>query len=494
VTAAAAIVALLLCVSADSYYDRGMALARQERWDEAKSEFELGRDQYPQDRRFTLELAGIAFKQQRYSDAKRNLRHALSSDPTDRYANDFLATLYQLEENTEAALKYWNRIGKPKIEDVRMEPPPEVNRVLLDRAFAFAPASVLDLSDLMTTEARLDFLDIFPRYRLDLVARPDGAFDVLFRSTQRSHWGALIALLSGAPFQSITPQFSNLGRSGANVTSLLRWDKQKRRALLALSGPIARNASLGYRLYVDGRNENWIIHGLNLKKIAAGAEMRARVGGRWGWSSGFEVARREFLNVPIDDSLYRDGMSLKYRGTVEAWLVRAPERRFTLQGEASWESGRTFGRTSHEFARMSGSLHAQWFPQSRGESYEVNAHFRAGRIFGQAPFDELYKLGLERDNDLPMRAHIGTRDGKKGSAPLGRKYGLLNWEADRVVHDNGFLKIRLGPFVDTGGVGSRWLWDVGVQCKVTVFGVGVALSYGKDLRSGASAYYATGAR
>ena len=28
-------------------------------------------------------------------------------------------------------------------------------------------------------------------------------------------------------------------------------------------------------------------------------------------------------------------------------------------------------------------------------------------------------LGLERDNDLPMRAHIGTRDGRKGSAPGG---------------------------------------------------------------------------
>ena len=47
------------------------------------------------------------------AEAKRNLRTALHRNPDDRYANDFLATLYQLDGNTEAALKYWNRLGKP---------------------------------------------------------------------------------------------------------------------------------------------------------------------------------------------------------------------------------------------------------------------------------------------------------------------------------------------------------------------------------------------
>ena len=107
----AAIFALLLSVSADSYYDRGMALARQQRWDEAKSEFELGSTQYPLDRRFMLELAGVAFKQQRYADAKRNLQRALKREPADPYATDVLATLSLLDVTTEAALEYWNRIG-----------------------------------------------------------------------------------------------------------------------------------------------------------------------------------------------------------------------------------------------------------------------------------------------------------------------------------------------------------------------------------------------
>ena len=108
-------------------------------------------------------------------------------------------------------------------------------------------------------------------------------------------------------------------------------------------------------------------------------------------------------------------------------------------------------------------------------------------------------LGMERDNDLWMRAHVGTRDGRKGSAPLGRNYFLSNWEIDKRIYHNGFFSLKLSPFLDTGkitdplpGLGSgRWLWDTGVQAKFRVLGVGVTLIYGKDLRSGHNAFYAT---
>ena len=90
-------------------------------------------------------------------------------------------------------------------------------------------------------------------------------------------------------------------------------------------------------------------------------------------------------------------------------------------------------------------------------------------------------LGMERDNDLWMRAHVGTRDGRKGSAPLGRNYFLSNWEIDKRIYHNGFFSLKLSPFLDTGkitdplpGLGSgRWLWDTGVQAKFRVLGVGV---------------------
>jgi hypothetical protein len=110
-------------------------------------------------------------------------------------------------------------------------------------------------------------------------------------------------------------------------------------------------------------------------------------------------------------------------------------------------------------------------------------------------------LGLERDNDLWLRAHIGTRDGRKGSAPLGRNYFLSNWEIDKHVYGNGIFSVKLSPFLDTGKItgsaglsSTRWLWDTGVQAKFGVLGVGVTFTYGKDLRSGNNAFYAMTAR
>jgi hypothetical protein len=182
---------------------------------------------------------------------------------------------------------------------------------------------------------------------------------------------------------------------------------------------------------------------------------------------------------------------------LNATLWRLSERRLTLEGDLSSRAGRLWSEPSHTFEKLQSSVHFRWLPQAQGDDYEVQHWIWAGKTFGDVPFDELYMLGLERDNDLWMRGHIGTRDGRKGSAPLGRNYFLSNWEADKNVYGNGVFTVKLGPFVDTGkitdssaGLGShKWLWDLGVEAKVRVFGVGVVFSFGKDLRSGNNAFY-----
>jgi len=54
------------------------------------------------------------------------------------------------------------------------------------------------------------------------------------------------------------------------------------------------------------------------------------------------------------------------------------------------------------------------------------------------------------------------------------------------------LLIPANLFSPLAGLGSReWLWDIGLQAKMRVFGAGVVFSYGKDLRSGNNAFYLT---
>lgn len=503
--------------SADLDFYYGTALAQEGRWEDAQRAFAAGAGLQSGDKRFPLELAGVAFKQKRYPVAARHLRRALRLDPTDAYGNDFLGTVYFLQGNIAAALKYWNRVGKPQVVEVRSQPTPEVNAALHDRAMVFAPASVLRLPDLLTTEARLDGLEIFSRYQFDLQARDDGKFDVLFRNRERDGWGQgalekLFLLFRGLPFQSITPEIYNLRHQAINFVSMCRWDAEKRRLRARLSSPFQANPKFRYALSADLRSENWdirnsfqgpapVLESFNMRREAVGVDFAAFESGRWQWSAGAEISHRDFRSVTpetaLPPSLLAKGYQLKQITQLNAGLWRLPERRLTLEGGVSSQLGSIWSQPSHSFEKLQGSLRLHWLPQSQGDDYEMQHRIRAGKTFGEVPFDELFMLGLERDNDLEMRGHIGTRDGRKGSAPLGRNYFLSNWEADKNVYRNGIFTVKLGPFLDTGkitdasaGLGSqKWLWDLGAQATVRVFGVGVAFSYGKDLLSGNNAFY-----
>jgi tetratricopeptide (TPR) repeat protein len=503
--------------SADLNYYYGTALARLKRWDDARKAFLIGFSQQPDDKRFPLGLAGVSFKQKNYEDAADYLRHALRLDPADTYAHDFLASVYFLQGNFEAALKHWNRLSKPHIESVRIEPSPEVDPVLLDHAFALAPASMLSLPQLRTTKARIDGLNIFTDYRFDLEARPDGKFDAVFRARERNGWGntkwaGLISLLRGLPFQAIHPEYFNIGQRAINFESLIRWDAEKRRLRANLSGPFSEDPKWRYRLELDLRNENWdigssssdrapLLGGFNMRRQAVTAGITSFVNGRFDWSTGVELSHRDFRNVNagavLTPQLLARGFQLKHMGELNYELVNVPERRLNVGASASTQIGRIWSQPSQAFAKFQSSLHARWLPQAEGDDYEMQAKVYAGRTFGEPPFDELFILGVERDNDLWLRSHVGTRDGRKGSAPLGRNYLLSNWELDKNLYSNALLNLKLGPFVDSGkitgsstGLGSKtWLWDVGVQTKVRMLGVGLAFSYGKDLRSGNNAFY-----
>ncbi len=508
--------------SAGQDFDYGMALARLGRLSEAEGALRQGSRLAPQDPRFPIELAGIAFRQKRNALAERRLRAALRLAPQDSYANNFLATLYFLDGNLEAALKYWNRIGKPQIDQINEDPVPHVSPVLLDRAFAFAPASTLLLPQYLATQPRLHGLGIFPAWQLDLDARPGGGFNADFRARElsglgSSGWEDLFLVFRGLPFQQIEPGLWNLRRQAINFDSIFRWDAQKRRIFADLSGPWEHGAKYRWRFSTDLRNENWalrngfagpapVLASFNMRTERGGFDFVSYSSGHIGWQTGAELSHRDFRSVAaggvLTPQMLARGYELKQRARIDATLWRIPERRFTLSAGADAQAARIWPSPSTsgigEFEKLSGSIAWRWFPRSQGDDYESAQQLRAGRIFGQAPFDELYILGLERDNDLPMRAHIGTRDGRKGSAPLGRDFFLANWDLDKNLYANGLMKLQLGPLLDIGKIADpgtalgshKWLFDAGAQLKVRVFGEGLVFSYGKDLRTGNNAWYA----
>ncbi|MGH9469688.1 MAG: hypothetical protein ACRD1N_05015 [Terriglobia bacterium] len=501
-------------------YYRGMALAKLKRWSEARQAFLRGRRKAPRDKRFPTELGGVAFVQKNYAEAKRELRATLRLDPHDRYALDFMATIYELEDNTAAALKYWNRAGMPEVQKITFTPTPQLDPVLLNGAIAFSRGAVLTLPAWRTTQARLGALGVFTQPRLGVQPLTGGGYGVQLTSIERNGWGnsklqGLVSLLRGAPYETIYPEFFNLGQSAMNFTSLLRWDPNKERVFTSFSSPIESSAEWRYELYLDGRRENWNlsntffgaaapVNDMRLEKVEGGARVESVVSGRLQWNMGVDLSGRSFSNVhpatPSAASFFRNGFALEYRAGAGSRIIDLPEHRFSVDAGATSQAGRMWLRGANPFLQAEGSLRAHWLPQAQGNDYEMNFQARAGKTWGAVPFDDLFILGIERDNDLWLRAHVGTADGKKGSAPLGRNYSLFNWDDFKRIYTNGFFNLSAGPFLDWGRISDpsgdfgsrRWLMDTGIELKIGVLGgATVELVFGKDLRTGANAFYAT---
>ncbi len=510
-------------VPADLELDRGLALAQLGRFKEAERTFEAGHAGHPRDGRFLEEMAGIAYRDKRFASAKRDLRRALVLDPKDTYASNFLAAIYFLEGNLEAALKYWNRVGKPKLSDLTYDPVPELDPLILDRAFKFSPGAVWTRNQYLTTNAQLDQLDLFPNMFYELQAQRDGAFKLVWHASQEPswhdlRWQAAVSMLRGLPYLSVYPEFYNLNDKGLNWLSFVRWDDNKRWLSSAVAWPLEENPRQRVRLYFVGRNENWnvtntltrgatLAAGFNMRRAVVGMEVGGVENWRWQWNVNGEYSYRDFralAGIPAQaDKLFTKSSGMDLRASVHRSLIRFPERRFSLDGSATGEAGRFFTNPLGKYGQLQGSLAANWFPQAQGDDYQTSTMLRAGKTFGQVPFDDFFMLGFDRDNELWMRGHNGLIDGKKGNAPLGRDYVLSNSDAEKVVFHDAFVQVQVGPFLDTGNIydssqyfGSpKWLTDTGVQATVKLLGnFSFVLGYGKDLRSGANTFYSMASR
>ncbi len=509
-------------LSADDKYDVGMAYAHLQQWPEARTALLSGQRQCPGQKRFPVELAGIAFQAKHYPEAASWLRRAVKLDPHDTYVLNFAATVYFLNGNLDAALKYWNLLQKPSIAALHFDPQLRVHRQLVDRSFAFAPASTLEHSQYGATETRLRNLGIFPAFHISLNARSDGDFDAEFHAIEQNGFGnsrlqALVSTFGGAFYETIYPSYFNIGRSAINVESLFRWDTQKRRAWITLSGPLNNLPQWRWKLVTDERNENWTIRdsftgpapslgSVNLQRQTLSASIAGFPHGTIEWSTGAELSHRTYRNIDygsaLNSTLVAPGYQFKHLASIRGTMFDIPERRFSLTGSATSQFARLWSTPPRAYEKLQGSASAHWFPQASGDLYQVSQQLRAGHTFGRAPFDELFMLGVERDNDLWLRGLIGTRDGRKGSSPLGDSYVLSNSDFDRRLYSNGLFTLRAGPLLDIGKSwaptaslsANRWLFSTGIEARLTVFGTGVVFTWGRDLRTGSNAFYATLAR
>ncbi|MFB3902761.1 MAG: hypothetical protein ACE15E_04855 [Acidobacteriota bacterium] len=496
-------------LDAEHRFLRGLALAHLGHLPEAEAELKQAAGQMgKRGGKILIELAGVQFKQKRFSESARNLRRAVSLGESDPYVFDFLASLYYLDGNLEAAIKYWNRVGKPDVQELKVEPDGILDPVLLNRALAISPASELKLPSLRLTELRLEMLDVFARRRYDLSARQDGQFDLTVQTAEKADLraGSAFRSLAGVarelPFQTVHADLRNIGRSAVNWSSAFRWKLGNRLFASRLAAPVGHNPNLLYHAGVEVRDEEWDLSawteagGLtSLRLVATGAGITSIAGERWVWSTGFTASHRDLVAgrspSPHPDSVRASGFALASTWGARYRFLDLPEKRMQLSGEAQWELGRFWSSQAALFNQGEVALKGSWEAQKHGRLL-VTAQAQAGTSGGSIPFDRLFRLGMDRDSNLLLRGHSGTRNGLKGDGPMGGGYLLVNADLQKRLYGSGLLSLSAGPFVDSGRIlepRSRavegWMLDTGFEGRLALLGLfQVALSYGIDTGTG----------
>jgi hypothetical protein len=488
---------------ADGDYQRGMDLARQERWPEARAAFLSGFHKAPLDKRFPIELAGVSFREGRRPESKKYILEALALDPDDVYANDFLATLYVLEGNLDAAIQRWNRIARPRIARVRAIPEPRLRPALFDRALVFAPESLLDFQEVESTRANLALLGIFPGVRFELAPGAGESFDLILRTLERNGWGGtwperLLPMLAETPFQTVRFGLYNLRKSAEILEASFRWDPHKRRERISFSAPVNSNPRRRFRLWLDGRQEDWntAAGGFRLESLEGGAEIQARFANTWTWKAGTALSFRKFPLHPGSEDLagmFQDGADLRYESTTQGLMINAPAHRFQAAADARLSFGKVIASASSPYASYQGSIRWAWKP---GRSI-LRQSISVGDFVGTPSIDRMFNLGLDRDNKMMFRGHPGVRDGLKGAGPIGCGYILWSTELERSLIRKGLWELGAGPFLDSGSVfgapgeaQTPWMWDAGIQVRLSILRQWqFVFSVGWDLASGSRAIY-----
>jgi predicted double-glycine peptidase len=124
------------------------------------------------------ELAGLRFSQRRWREATDLARQALALDERDEYAWDVLGSSLFMQDDTAGALRAWNRIGKPRVNAVRIGGIRHARYQVIAAAIDIQPNALLTAEAFVRARRRLEDLPDRTTVRVTLSPEADGFADV----------------------------------------------------------------------------------------------------------------------------------------------------------------------------------------------------------------------------------------------------------------------------------------------------------------------------
>lgn len=481
----------------------GLAQARTGRTGEARANFERAILIDATRPEALVERAGLDFLERRYAAAADGLARALARRD-DAYARDLRASALQLAGRSEEALDEWNRLGQPRLADLRLSGLAKTRDRVARRELRLAEGEMVRAEAFRDARLRLREVGVFPRVRLRVVPRADARADVEVALTERHGFGTwqelLVSGAANALRQQVRLRYFNLGGEGIVLGGEYKWERTQPRVSGSVSWP--RPFGLPARLIVSGvraRPEYALGDGpLTLRTRGADVSLRRVVGPRTVVEAGWRLRERTFTRPRPDAP---EGTVSAATFEVERTFVESFRHR--LWGSARASSALRALGSDVAFAQGVLALryeHEVEPPDERAlPPSTIAARILWARGGNRMPLDAMFAPGAGSEVEYPLRGHEQKDGGVLGVAPIGRSLALLNVEWRRRVWARDSAQIGLVAFGDviqitrTALGDDRVLTDVGLGLRVGGWGSRVfRVDYGRSLSGDGQSAWSAG--
>ena len=439
--------------TSDTYLYLGIAYGHMKEYQKAEDVLKEGGQRFPEDSRFHNELADLFLQNNDVDAARSELSRTLAADPNNSYAVDLLASIDMSEGEVQAALRLWNRSGRPLINDILHNSYLTFGSWVVKDAVSFHPSGVLRYGEWKTTESRLFETENFANVGLEIepTSVPD-QYNAVVRTTPRANTlsGFAFNLLKGVPLDTSYLDVWNIGNSGINFNGNYRWDKNRRRAEGQLKVPLPIWGLLHLEIGNTWRSERWDLSPsirpefrprarFDYKSNGLRIHVKQIPGYRVEFGAGFEYRNRASkgdlpelstdsrntgkvtveTNIRLADGAYQNRLHL------EAFAARR-----SILGDAQFSGG---------VAELDNRV-----TLSKDTRTYLDWTIKTGTSRGGLPVEDYFVLGLDTHAENPLRGHTAADHGRYGRGPMGTDFVLINTDVDR--------RLATIPFFNTLGI------------------------------------------
>lgn len=448
----------------DPLVDHAIGIARGVDPELAVPELLAASEMCPSEARAPSALAGVRFRQKRWTDAAAFARQATERDGTDPEAWRLLGASLYLADAPRPALAAWNRIDEPRLDRVQIEGLARTRADIATAVMGLHPRDPLTTEALGLAERRLEQLPTAGGGKLTYRPRAGGRADVVASVGEGGLMepGLVLGLRLGAEFAG------------------------KHEARIRINSPTGRGEALEIGGRFDSRRPaGWAL--LETPRLG-GLPGVVSFGGLWdrqsyqltgneGDGTTVETCRRGALgwsdwltsSVRLDLGLGAErfdgqGSYVAIRGGVDRRLFA--DRAALLADGGSW-MGLQGARGFSEFGGT-----AAFRSATRSRRWALAARFDGRRATGFAPLAVWPSAGTGTSRSFLLRGSRLVTDGIVVGEAFGR--GLLHATAEGEIQvaDRTLVRLGIAAFVDWA---KPWDTSLGPGPGRRVFSIGAGL-------------------